>query len=666
MKKNLYYLISKIKLSVILLISFSYQSFSNVTLPALFSDGMILQRNMKIAVWGWADQGETVTISFGGKEYKVNAFPVSGRWTIYLDPMPANAVPQTMVVKGNNVITLKNILIGDVWLCSGQSNMEWKMNMLNHTYDKEIADSENPYIRAVEIVNNTSLQPLEDCKTEGGWKQANAQNTAEFSAVAYFFAKSLYKQYKVPQALILSEWGGTVAEAWTSLEGLRVLPNYLKDFGDWKKSVPADLSAKTVERLYQGWIKTTRDADKGFSKDGRNWADAGINTSDWKTMDLPAYWETAGLTGIDGIVWFRREVEVSKKDAGKDLVLELAKIDDSDSTYFNGVKIGNTDGYNVSRKYIVPGKLVKAGKNIITIRVTDTGGGGGVWGEKAEMKMTVNGKESSLSGTWLYKLSVNQNDLPPNPRQFLGSPNHPTLLYNAMIAPLIPYGIKGAIWYQGESNAGRAYEYRRLLPAMISDWRTRWGQGEFPFFEVQLANYMKAWEKPEESDWAELREAQVITSQKLPSVGMATIIDIGEAGNIHPKNKQDVGNRLALSARKIAYGEENVIHSGPMYQDMVIEGNTIRLTFNSIGSGLTASNGALKGFTIAGDNHQFVWANASIEGNTIVVSSPEVQKPVSVRYAWANNPEGCNLYNQEGLPASPFRTDHWDGITKGK
>ncbi|MFC0185560.1 sialate O-acetylesterase [Pseudarcicella hirudinis] len=235
-----------------------------------------------------------------------------------------------------------------------------------------------------------------------------------------------------------------------------------------------------------------------------------------------------------------------------------------------------------------------------------------------------------------------------------------------MIAPLIPYGIKGAIWYQGESNAGRAYEYRRLLPAMISDWRTRWGQGEFPFFEVQLANYMKAWEKPEESDWAELREAQVITSQKLPSVGMATIIDIGEAGNIHPKNKQDVGNRLALSARKIAYGEENVIHSGPMYQDMVIEGNTIRLTFNSIGSGLTASNGALKGFTIAGDNHQFVWANASIEGNTIVVSSPEVQKPVSVRYAWANNPEGCNLYNQEGLPASPFRTDHWDGITKGK
>jgi sialate O-acetylesterase len=379
-------------------------------------------------------------------------------------------------------------------------------------------------------------------------------------------------------------------------------------------------------------------------------------------MSVPTLWEGAGLTDYDGIVWFRKEVMIPQAEAGKEMTLHLGMIDDADSTWFNGIPVGATNSYTTLRKYTIPGNLVKAGRNVITVRVVDTGGGGGMYGEAKDMKLTSANTTLSLAGNWQYQTALDITDMPKQPKVVYNQ-NSPAVLYNAMIAPLVPYAIKGAIWYQGESNAGRAYQYRTLFPAMIKDWRAQWKQ-DFPFLFVQLANFMKPSEEPAESAWAELREAQSMTLS-LPKTGMAVIIDVGEANDIHPRNKLDVGNRLALAAQKVAYGDKAVF-SGPTYASMKTEGNKIRLTFNNVGGGLVARGGALKEFAIAGPDKKFVWADATIEGNTIVISHSSVQNPVAVRYAWANNPQQANLYNKEGLPASPFRTDDWPGLTISK
>jgi len=634
---------------VLLMVS---KAFATVTLPALFSDGMVMQRNVKNAVWGWAAAGEQVTVTWINKTYTTKP-DHTGKWMLHLDATPAGG-PHTLTINGKNQLQIKDVLIGEVWICSGQSNMEWQMNMLKNKYDAEIAASANPNIRHIKIINTTSLTPQPDVKNRG-WKRASPENTPEFSAVAYFFAKELYARLNVPIGLIASNWGGTVAEAWTSLEGLRTFPNYVKKYDQWKSTILS--KDPNPKKVYEQYLDQVMSKDIG----AKTWMDPSLITTDWKTMPQPNNWKRTELAAVDGLVWFRKEIIIDKADAGKPLTLHLGFIDDNDITYFNGVQVGASNGYNIDRNYTVKGKLVKPGRNVIAVRVQDTGGPGGMQGGDRSLMAEVNGKKISLAGDWQYKFSVAQKELPPNPYVDLKSPNHPTLLYNGMIAPLIPYGIKGVIWYQGESNTSKAYEYRRLFPAMITDWRNRWQLGEFPFLFVQLANFMDVSSQPTESAWAELREAQTMTLS-LPVTGMACIIDIGEAEDIHPKNKLDVGKRLSYAARKIAYGED-VVHSGPLYFVHTVEGNKIRLDFTNIGTGLAASGGELKGFAIAGQDRKFVWANARIEGNQVIVWSDAIAEPVAVRYAWANNPEGCNLYNKEGLPASPFRTDNWKGLT---
>ena len=492
---------------------------ADVRLPSVISDNMVLQQGKAVPIWGWADPCETVTVtgSWGSGKWEATA-DQDGKWMVKIDSGKAGG-PCEMTVAGKNTLTVKDILVGEVWVCSGQSNMEFTVKQANNSAE-EIADSNNyPQIRSFNVGHKVIYTPMYNCG--GKWQVCSAQTAGNFTAVGYFFGRELNKQLNVPVGLIHTSWGGTPAESWMSKEYLENDPNFqpiLKRF--------EETSANIVElkKKYQE--------------------------------------------------------ERQKYDA------------------------------------IAP------------------------------------------------KLKAEGKPLPPRPEEPIG-PGHaysPTGLYNGMIVPILPYGIRGAIWYQGESNAWRAYQYRTLFPAMIKNWRDAWGQGDFPFLFVQLANYMEPEPQPVESDWAELREAQLMTLS-VPNTGMAIAIDIGEP-DIHPKNKQDVGKRLALWALAKTYGK-NIVYSGPICKSMKVDGNKAILTFDNVGGGLMAKGDSLKGFAIAGTDRKFVWADAKIEGNTVVVSSDNVGVPAAVRYAWAINPV-CNLYNKEGLPATPFRTDTWPGVTDSR
>jgi sialate O-acetylesterase len=635
----------------------SFQSFADVRLPKLVGDHMILQRDAKLPIWGWADAGETVTVTFQGKKYTTKP-DAQGKWMLTLPAMKAGG-PYEMTVAGKNTLTIKDILVGDVWLASGQSNMEWKLSHTVNNFEQEIANAKFPQIRFLDVTNAIATQPLTEFESKG-WEICSPETAGDFSAVGYFFARDLHQRYNVPVGVITTEWGGTPSEAWTSTEALKAFPEYQKAVNDLEKngsSIQAQM--QEYQTKLKEWQSKVSGGDRGLAA-ATKWYAPAFTSADWPVMTLPMLWETADLPDYDGIVWFRKDVMIPDSEAGKELTLHLAAIDDADSTWFNGVPVGATNGYNIARKYTILGNLVKAGKNSITVRVVDTGGGGGVHGQEDQLKLTAGDKIIvSLADKWQYQTALDILQMPAKPNVTVNQ-NSPAVLYNAMIAPLVPFAIKGAIWYQGESNAGRAYQYRTLFPAMIKDWRKQWKQ-DFPFLFVQLANFMKVESQPVESDWAELREAQSMTLS-LPKTGMAVIIDVGDANDIHPRNKLDVGKRLAMAAQKVAYNE-NTVYSGPTYKSMKPDGNKIILTFDNVGGGLIAKGGELKEFAIAGPDKKFVWADAKIEGNTIVVSSNQIQNPVAVRYAWANNPDKANLYNKEGLPASPFRTDEWPGVT---
>jgi sialate O-acetylesterase len=640
---------------------------AEVRLPAIISDNMVLQQGMKVRIWGNANAGEHVAVTFDKKTSNITA-DAQGRWQVLIGPFKAGG-PYELTVKGDNVLTIKNVLVGEVWLCSGQSNMEWPL--VNTTGGAEaVAQAKNPEIRLFTVEKHTSTSPLTD--VEGHWVVTTPDDAAHFSAVGYFFGRELYEHLKVPIGLINSSWGGTPAEAWTSHEALLSSPELKSILDRYESSLNAlpETKATYAQALAQ-WEEKNLYIDSGNKGEALGYADPSTSTTDWSQMDLPKQIEAAGLL-IDGAIWFRKVVELPAEWSGKDLVLNLPPIDDQDVTYFNGAKIGSVgretpNSYMVPRKYVVPGSLVRAGRNVIAVRVFDSAGEGG-FGRGGAMSVGPAGAAESslisLRGTWDYKVELALEPKHPDwgsrPEAVgVSNQNNPSVLYNAMIAPLVPFAIRGAIWYQGESNAGRAYQYRTLFPIMIRNWRTAWGQ-EFPFYFVQLANWHASKAQPDESDWAELREAQTMTLRE-PQTGMAVIIDIGDENDIHPRNKLDVGRRLAAWALAGTYGQK-VIPSGPLFDKYTIEGDKVRIRFK-YGSGLkTIDGGPVKGFAIAGEDHRFVWADARIDGDTVIVSSPTVPKPVAVRYGWADNPI-ANLYNNAGLPASPFRTDDWPGVT---
>ncbi|HEY7181018.1 MAG TPA: sialate O-acetylesterase [Blastocatellia bacterium] len=494
--------------SFLLLLSFALVAATtaraDVKLPALISDGMVLQQEMAVPLWGWADEGESVTVEI--QNQKVTATTKDGKWMVRLKPLKAGG-PFTLTVSGKNRIELKNVLVGEVWICGGQSNMAWRLNQSDDA-EAEIAAAKYPMIRLFNTPRAELDAPITDVKAE--WKECSPETAATFSAVGYYFGRDLHKARNVPVGLIHNAVGGSPAESWTSAGVLNNDAEYKQFAADYPK------------RMEQ----------------------------------------------------YEKVMEKYKEDSEK---------------------------------------------------------------AKAENK--------------------------PAPRA-PGKPWMPSGLYNGMLAPLAPYAIKGVIWYQGEANAGRAYQYRRLFPTMIRDWRALWGQGDFPFLFVQLAAFGPNSGTLGESDWAELREAQLMTLSASPKTGMALAIDVGNYDSIHPTNKQPVGERLALAARAVAYGEK-IVYSGPVYQSTKIEGDKVVLNFQHAGAGLEARGGELKGFIIAGEDKVWREAKAEIKGDRVIVYSPEVSKPLAVRYAWAKYPT-CNLYNKEGLPATPFRTDDWPGVTQSK
>lgn len=616
---------------------------AQIRLPKLISNGMVLQRNQPLHIWGWASPGETVQVSFHNKQYKTSTSP-DGKWELNLPAMKAGG-PYTMQLTASNSISLKDILIGDVWLCSGQSNMELEMVRLKYKYAKEIATADNPYIRQFLVPDVYDFNQLHADLDKGEWLAATPKNVLQFSGVAYFFAKELYNKYKIPIGLINASVGGSPAEAWISEEAVKAFPEYYKELQVFKSKTYIDSIESNQQKAIAQWYQQLNVKDIGLQQ---NWKHIN-NTQDWQTMQVPGYWANTNTGQVNGVVWFRKTFHVPVGMAGKAAKVELGRIVDADSVFINGVYVGNTTYQYPPRRYEFTEGILKAGENTIVVRVVNNGGRGGFVLDK-RYELTTATDTIDLTGTWQYKVGAVMS---PTPSQtFIRW--KPVGLYNAMIAPLTQYPIKGVIWYQGEANTKKPSEYKALMETLITSWRTTWQQ-QFPFLFVQLANFMEAKPQPTESSWAATRQAQRNTLQ-VPNTGMAVIIDLGDWNDIHPENKKDVGYRLALQARKLAY-KENITASGPLYQSMQVQGNKVVLHFSNTDKGLQCKGDTLQQFAIAGADKKFVWANAIIKNNTVVVWNDTIAQPVVVRYAWADNPQGANLYNKEGLPASPFTTE---------
>ena len=632
---------------------------AQVKLLPIFSDNMVLQQQTQAPIWGESKPNKKVeiTTSWDQKKYTIQA-DEQGKWSTKV-ATPVAGGPYNITISDGKKVKLSNVMIGEVWICSGQSNMEMPLEgwgkIMN--YKKEVSAADHPNIRLLHVEHVTSTQPESDIKVrDNGWQVCSPQTIPNFSATAYFFGREISEKQNVPVGLIHTSWGGTNVESWISGKVLQEMPDF-SNVVEEVRAIP-DKTAMKAEYLktLEAWNNRV---DEGFADGKPVRAEVSLDDSNWAKMKFPGMVEEQGLNGFDGLIWLRRTVDIPASWAGKKVQLILGTIDDNDITYWNGQEVGRTTGYTIQRNYTVPGKLVKAGQLSLAIRIVDTGGGCGMPNDL--YLRSANGEQISLAGEWKYQVAADARKEGMPPKDMSENPNLPTSLYNAMIHPLVPYGIRGAIWYQGENNASRAYQYRELFPLVIENWRKDWGK-DFPFYFVQLANFKPVSPEPVDSDWAELREAQTRTLS-VANTGMAVIIDKGEANDIHPKDKQAVGHRLALIARAKTYGEQ-IPYSGPMYHSYEVDGDKIILSFDHTEGGLKSGDGkALQGFSIAGRDHKFHWAKAEIQGDKIVVSSPEVLYPVAVRYAWADNPV-CNLYNGAGLPASPFRTDDWKGVTQ--
>ena len=625
-------------------------AFCQVRLPCLVRDSMVLQRDSKINIWGWAAKGEKVSIKFNGKKYKTKA-DINGKWLLQLQPMEAGG-PYKMEITATNKIILKDILIGDVWLCSGQSNMVHQMELHSIRYADEIAKADYPEIRHFWIPTLTDLQGPRDDLPGGFWKSANPIDVLQFSAIAYFFAKAIYEKYHVPIGLINASVGGTPIEAWTSEDGLKDFPAILNTI---QKNKDTSYINGMTRRSVANNANRPKQQDKGLTET-KTWYDMNYIPKEWRTINIPGYWNDQGIKNLNGIVWYRKEIELPASVIGIPAKVFLGRIVDADFLYINGKLVGNTTYQYPQRRYKVPAGLLKPGKNLFVVRVINNFGKGGFVPDKPYCLIAGN-DTIDLKGYWQYKVGevfIPQRGAGGGGISFQ---NQPTALYNAMVAPLINYRIKGIIWYQGESNTSRPEEYAKLQPTMIADWRNKWKEGNLPFLYVQLPGFMDMNYLPSESQWAELREAQ-LKSLSVSNTAMAVAIDLGEWNDIHPDRKKDIGDRMALAAEKITYGDSNLIYSGPIYQSSKIEGNKIIISFSNTGSGLITNDGEeLSEFAIAGADKKFVWAKAKIDSDKVIVWNDDIPNPVYVRYAWADNPENPNLYNKEGLPASPFRTD---------
>jgi sialate O-acetylesterase len=649
----------RVALAVVVLLFQTRLAKADVTLPALVSDGMVLQARAPVRVWGWAAEGEKVTVTLRGQS--VTAEAQGGHWSATLKPMDPGG-PFDMTIAGHDSVVLRNVLVGEVWVCSGQSNMEFALER-SAAAQPHIDAAADPLLRMFTVGRQLAATPQADVAS-GSWESATPAARGHFSAVGYYFGRALRAARRVPIGLIHTSWGGTPAEAWTSRSALREWGMSSDAFG--ALAPPSAAAREAHARQMEAWKAAGRPNgdfdDPGVMDSARSWASPGTDTANWQSMTVPLAWERLGPEmELDGAIWFRREVNVPAKWAGRELDIHLGAIDDVDATYFNGVAVGGVGSevpnhWQVPRRYLVPASAVRAGRASVAVRVWDHGGEGGFMGPAAEMWLAparaAAAERLSLAGDWRFKAERTRPSMPTPPGL---NQNLPSVLYNGMIAPLLPYTIRGATWYQGESNAGRASQYQSLLTAMIGNWRADWGVGNFPFLIVQLAPYMAIDAEPQESDWAVLREAQDRVAREVGNTGLVVITDVGDAKDIHPTQKKPVGERLALVARKLAYGE-NIVTSGPSLRSATISGAQVVVSFDNVGKGLEVKGDHLTGFAIAGSDEKFVNADAVIVGDRVIVSSPKIASPAYVRFGWANYPV-VNLWNKNGLPATPFRTD---------
>lgn len=665
------------KLTTVFLILFltliSCRTNSHLRLPSLIGDDMLLQQKTTARIWGKANPGQKITVSASWKSDGQAIAGKDGKWSLNLNTPEAGGPYIITISAKDTTIAIKNVLIGEVWFCSGQSNMEmplagWPPNDTIMHSASTIASASIPEIRLFNVQKMISGEPADECT--GKWEVSTPSTVRPFSATAYFFGKKLHDDLHIPIGLIESAWGGTPSESWTSSESLEKTGEFISEIKAIKESAP-------LQAEYQKWLNTLKQVElkpagndqwKDLNFNDENVQSTEYNDSKWPVMELPTQFERV-IGEFDGAVWFRKMVDIPQNMTGKDLTLSLGPIDDMDRTYFNGKLIGSTEGsgfWQVERNYEIPALLVKAGANLIAVRVLDTQGGGGIYGTPEKMKLSLKSDSKSfmpLKGDWKYQpvaelsggkfyvYDLSKSEFQAQKRPLNLGPGTPSVLFNGMVNPVLPYQIKGAIWYQGEANVGRAEQYSKIFPAMIQDWRAAWGIKDFPFYFVQIAPYVYAGIDSTESGL--LREAQE-KALDLAKTGMAVTLDIATVMNIHPPYKQEVGERLALLALNNDYGMKYPC-AGPVYKSISISEGTAKLQFDNVGEGLIAKNDKLKEFEIAGKDGRYVKANAKIANNEVLVSSPLVREPITVRYCWRNGAE-ASLFNKAGLPAWQFIT----------
>ena len=655
-------------------------------MPSIISDHMVLKMSDNVAIWGKADPGENVTVTFAGEVAKTADGP-DGKWSVGLNLKEIKAEPSDMVVEGKNKITIHDVAVGEVWIASGQSNMEAMLRFTNDA-EKEIAQSANPMLREFKVAKSPLPAPADD--VVGKWVVAAPETANTFSATGYYFGKALQRELQTPVGTIVTYWGGTSIEPWISAEGISSDPDLKHSTETYTGALQAFPSLQQqFASEFERWLQQNGQEDHPPKEIGA-YAGREIAAEGWLPVTLPCQTAVDGLAK-NGAIWLRREVEIPPQSANKGTRLFTDIVDNYDSIYWNGESIQGTTytnhpGIGAQRGYDIPGGLIKQGTNILAIRIYAP-----FTPVSLAMKPKLN--ITPLTGQWLAKteyefpaLDAAQAASAPRapfaPRQLQGLGSY---LFNGMISPLLPYTISGVIWYQGESNTSRACQYRSSFPLLIKDWRKQAKQGDLPFYFCQLANFNAKQPVPTESAWAELREAQSM-ALRVPNTGQAVLIDVGESGDIHPRNKKEVGERLAKIALAKNFGRKGE-YSGPVYASMKVEGSKIRLRFTHSGGELVAKplpatyrvksetgetaptvrnspQCELEGFAITGEDHKWVWADAKIDGESVVVWSDKVPNPVAVRYAWADNPT-CNLYNGADLPAGPFRTDDFPLTTLG-
>lgn len=623
----------------------------------MFGSNMVLQRGKLNTIWGWAKPGEKVTVDIAG--HTVMAIADSGgRWQTKIKPPKVGSAYSVRISDAEESVEFHNVISGDVWLCGGQSNMEFGLTSARDGTN-EVKSANYPEIRLFIVGKHASYSVA--AMPEGRWKVCSPETVAQdgwggFSAVGYFFGKKLLSEIHVPIGLIEDCWGGTPAESWASAVTL----HSLKDF---------DVPLAEVERLrskggpeYGNYITHWYDEyDRGQKNGG--WAAPDLDENDWKTVSLPDAFRDLGVPADPSVCYFRKTMNLPDPLPAGQATIRLGVIERMDTTYVNGKWVGASSWVENPRVYDIPGEALKPGRNVVTVRVFKTKPNGGFETSPDQLKLVLgNGTEISLGGEWKGKLSVDARPPHSLPLSFENWPVMPSVLYQGMIQPVAPLAITGAIWYQGEANAGRAFQYRKLLPAMIGDWRKAFGQGNFPFYIVSLPEFQARRGVPGDDSWAELREAQALTARVVPNSGLAVTIDTGDANDIHPKEKKVVGERLALCALAKTYGKK-VVYAGPTFVSMKPEPGGLELRFKNTDGGLVMKGDKLGEFSLAGKDHKWYWADARIDGDSIIVSSPNVPEPKGARYAWQANPL-ATLFNGAGLPATPFRTDDWPEVTE--